>query len=49
MKTFESEASSALGFDAGISPFDLRLLLVYMSRDMKQIAYNDKASEVRSK
>ena len=44
MRTFESEASSALGFDTGISPFDLKALLIYMSRDTKQIVYNDKAS-----
>ena len=42
LKTFESEVNSVLGLGTGLSSLDLKVLLVYMSRDTKQILYNAK-------
>ena len=42
MKTFELEASHALGLETGLSTFDLKVLLLYMSRDTGDVVYNER-------
>ena len=44
MKLFRKQAAESLGLPTGLTDSDLSTLLVYLSRDKKQIAYNNQVS-----
>ena len=44
MKMFRKQVAESLGLATGLTDSDLSTLLVYLSRDKKQIAYNDQVS-----
>lgn len=44
MKMFRKQVAESLGLATGLTDSDLSTLLVHLSRDQKQIAFNDQVS-----
>lgn len=43
-ETFEKEAAKSMGAEAGITKSDLAILLTYLARDKKEVAFDSQVS-----
>ena len=48
MDRFKHEAARLLGQDSGLTDSDVRILLVHLSRDKSQVAYDDQVGELKT-